>query len=185
MTTTPAFRGFRLPAEVILWAVRGVGAASHRGWPGCGWAVTLSGMPFKHNAARRHRIPKARYRVQNWPAYETGLRRRGDLTLWLEEAAIAGWQAPRRTTPGGQARYSDAAIELVLMLRLCLPSCPAPGRGLHREHPSAARAGTTRSRPHDIEPPQPWLCWAPTKGHPARADAPGARQHRDEALRPR
>jgi hypothetical protein len=75
-------------------------------------------MPFKHNAARRHHIPKARYRVQNWPAYEAGLKRRGDLTLWLDEAAIAEWQAPRRTTPGGQAWYSDAAIELVLVLRL-------------------------------------------------------------------
>src|SRR4051794_33990478 len=60
-------------------------------------------MPFKHNAARRHRIPKTRYRIQNWPAYEAGLKRRGDLTLWLDEAAITGWQAPRRTTPGGQA----------------------------------------------------------------------------------
>jgi hypothetical protein len=75
-------------------------------------------LPFKYHAARRHRIPKARYRVRNWPAYETGLKRRGDLTLWLEEAALVRWQAPRRTTPGGQARYSDLAIELVLMLRL-------------------------------------------------------------------
>jgi hypothetical protein len=74
-------------------------------------------MPFKHNAARRHRIPKVRYRVQNWPAYEAGLKRHGDLTLWLDEDAVTGWQAPRRTTPGGQAWYSDAAIELVLMLR--------------------------------------------------------------------
>ena len=38
-------------------------------------------MPFKHNAPRRHRIPKTRYRVQNWPAYEAGLKRRGDLTI--------------------------------------------------------------------------------------------------------
>ena len=75
-------------------------------------------MPFKHNAARRHHIPKARYRVQNWREYEAGLQQRGDLTLWLDEAAITGWQAPRRTTPGGQAWYSDAAIELVLILRL-------------------------------------------------------------------
>jgi hypothetical protein len=75
-------------------------------------------MPFKQNAARRHRILQARYRVRNWPAYEAGLKRRGDLTLWLDEDAIAGWHAPRRTTPGGQPRYSDAAIELVLMLRL-------------------------------------------------------------------
>ena len=69
-------------------------------------------MPFKHNAARRHRIPKSRYRVRNRREYEAGLMRRGDLTLWLDETAIATWQAPQRTTPGGQARYSDAAIEL-------------------------------------------------------------------------
>src|SRR5919112_369452 len=75
-------------------------------------------MPFKHHAARRHRIPKARYRVQNWPAYEAGLKRRGDLTLWLDEDAVAAWQAPRRSTPGSQARYADATIELVLTLRL-------------------------------------------------------------------
>jgi hypothetical protein len=77
-------------------------------------------MPFKHHAARRHRIPQARYRVRNWPAYEAGLKRRGDLTLRPDEDAVAGWHAPRRTTPGGQAWHSDAAIELVLMLRLVL-----------------------------------------------------------------
>ena len=75
-------------------------------------------MPFKHNAARRHRIPRARHRVTNWPAYEAGLRRRGDLTLWVDEAALAGWQAARRSTPGRQPRYSELAIELVLTLRL-------------------------------------------------------------------
>jgi hypothetical protein len=75
-------------------------------------------MPFKHNAARRHRIPRARYRVTNWPAYEAGLRRRGDLTLWLDEASLAGWAAPKRSSPGGQPLYSELAIELVLTLRL-------------------------------------------------------------------
>lgn len=75
-------------------------------------------MPFKHNATRRHHIRRARYRVTNWAAYEVGLRRRGDLTFWVDEAALAGWCAPRRSTPGGQPRYSDLAIELVLTLRL-------------------------------------------------------------------
>ncbi|NPD66638.1 IS5 family transposase (plasmid) [Lichenicola cladoniae] len=75
-------------------------------------------MPFKHNAFRRHHIPKARRRVMNWPAYEAGLRRRGDLTLWLDEAALAGWHAPRRMTRGGQPVYAEVAIELVLTLRL-------------------------------------------------------------------
>ena len=75
-------------------------------------------MPIKHHAARRHRIPRARYRILNWPAYEAGLRRRGDVTFWLDEAAIAGWHAPRRTTPGVQPLYSDVAVELVPTLRL-------------------------------------------------------------------
>jgi hypothetical protein len=75
-------------------------------------------MPFKHHAARRRHIPQARYRVRNWREYKAGLTRRGDLTLWLDEAAMAGWQAPRRSTPGGQAWYSDLSIELVLTLRL-------------------------------------------------------------------
>ncbi|HEY0203084.1 MAG TPA: transposase [Acetobacteraceae bacterium] len=75
-------------------------------------------MPFKHNAVRRHRIPLARYCVTNWPAYEAGLRRRGDLTLWLDEAALTGWAAPKRSSLGGQPLYSELAIELVLTLRL-------------------------------------------------------------------
>lgn len=47
-------------------------------------------------------------RVRNWPAYDAGLRR-GDLALWLNDVAIADRQAAPRTTPGGQAPYSDSA----------------------------------------------------------------------------
>ena len=32
---------------------------------------------------------KQRYRVRNWREYEAGLRKRGDLTLWFSEKAIA------------------------------------------------------------------------------------------------
>src|SRR3712207_4028006 len=75
-------------------------------------------MPFKHNASRRHRIPKMTFKVTNWSSYEAGLRRRGSLTFWVDEAAIAAWRAAPRTTPGGQARYSDLAIETALQVRL-------------------------------------------------------------------
>jgi hypothetical protein len=75
-------------------------------------------MPFKHNTSRRHHIPKARRRITNWPVYEAGLRRRGDVTFWLDETALSGWQAPRRTSRGGQPIYADMAIEVVLTLRL-------------------------------------------------------------------
>lgn len=75
-------------------------------------------MPHKHNAARRHYIGKMKFKVSNWREYEAGLRRRGSLTLWLTPEALDGWTGPRRTTRGGQQRYSDLAIETTL--RLCL-----------------------------------------------------------------
>jgi hypothetical protein len=75
-------------------------------------------MPNKHNDARRHHIPKMKFKVANWSAYEAGLRRRGSLTLWVSDEAIAAWRAAPRTTPGGQARYSETAIETALMVRL-------------------------------------------------------------------
>ena len=73
-------------------------------------------MPFKFHEPRRHRIPRARYRVTNWPEYDRGLVGRGDLRLWIAEEALVAWAAPRRRTRGGQARFSDLAIETVLML---------------------------------------------------------------------
>jgi Transposase DDE domain len=71
-------------------------------------------MPHKHNADRRHHIPKMSFKVRNWPAYEAGLRRRGSLTLWVEDTALECWQS---IGPSGQARYKSAAIQTSLMLR--------------------------------------------------------------------
>ena len=55
------------------------------------------------------------FKVQNWPADEAGLRRRGSLTLSIEDAALECWQT---NGPGGQARYMDAAIQNSRMLRV-------------------------------------------------------------------
>jgi Transposase DDE domain len=46
--------------------------------------------------------------------YEAGLRRRGSLTLWIEDTALQRWQT---CGPGGQSHYADAAIQTSLMLR--------------------------------------------------------------------
>jgi hypothetical protein len=48
------------------------------------------------------------------------LVRRGDLTVWFTEEAIAAWHAPPTGEPGGQPIYSDIAIETGLALRLVL-----------------------------------------------------------------
>jgi hypothetical protein len=46
--------------------------------------------------------------------------RRGSLTVWVTEEAIAAWHAPATGKPGGQPVYSDLAIETGSALRLVL-----------------------------------------------------------------
>jgi hypothetical protein len=75
-------------------------------------------MPYKFNEPRRHRIPTARYRVTNWPDYDAALIRRGALTVWFTDEAIAEWRAPATGRRGGQPIYSALAIETALTIRL-------------------------------------------------------------------
>lgn len=57
--------------------------------------------------------PKSRYRVENWSEYDRALIARGSITLWIDEAVLAGWGAA-----GGKGwRYSDVAILCGLSLR--------------------------------------------------------------------
>ncbi|MEM9670906.1 MAG: hypothetical protein AAF950_18540 [Pseudomonadota bacterium] len=58
-------------------------------------------MPHKFNAARRHKIPKARYAVKNWPEYEASLRQRGDLPVWIADDVADHWTVPGKRTPKG------------------------------------------------------------------------------------
>lgn len=87
-------------------------------------------MPNKFNAARRHHIAKMKFKVTNWAEYEAGLRRRGSLTLWITESAIDAWNAAPRATPGGQATYSDSAIQSCLMLRTAFKLALRQAEGL-------------------------------------------------------
>lgn len=75
-------------------------------------------MPYKFNDARRDKFPKAKYRVTNCSEYNESLRQRGDVTIWVSDDVVKKWASPRRKTRGGQARYSDLAIEICLTLRV-------------------------------------------------------------------
>jgi transposase len=75
-------------------------------------------MPYKFTEVRRHKFAKARYRVTNWPEYDAALVRRGSLTVWFTEEAVAAWHAPATRERGGQPLYSAIAIETGLALRL-------------------------------------------------------------------
>jgi hypothetical protein len=59
------------------------------------------------------------FKVQNWPSYEAGLRRRGSLALWLEDGALEHGALEHWQTcgEGGQARDTEAAIQMSLVLR--------------------------------------------------------------------
>lgn len=42
-------------------------------------------MPFKQTVDRRHKFGKAQFKVMNWSDYNASLRRRGDITVWIDE----------------------------------------------------------------------------------------------------
>ncbi|MFL5289853.1 MAG: transposase, partial [Rhodopila sp.] len=65
----------------------------------------------------------------NWPDCNAALVRRGHLTVWFTDEAVAAWHAPATEERGGQPIYSDIAIETELALRLVLhqPLCQTEG----------------------------------------------------------
>ena len=94
------------------------------GWPShprsCGRAVTS---PTEELVAARtkskiHPKYKTCYRVTNWPAYDAALRKRGDITVWFDDDAIASWRGRPQHKRGAPRRYSDLAITTALTLRL-------------------------------------------------------------------
>jgi hypothetical protein len=66
----------------------------------------------------QYQYAKSPYRIRNWPEYEVGLRRRGDLTVWLSDDAINSWRARPSGKPGGQRTYANIAIEAALTIRM-------------------------------------------------------------------
>ncbi|WP_063312318.1 IS5/IS1182 family transposase [Pseudovibrio sp. Ad26] len=74
-------------------------------------------MPFKHNADRRDKFDKAQFKVTNWPDYNESLRRRGDITIWVDDSVASAWSAPASNGRGRPAKYSDLAIETCLRVR--------------------------------------------------------------------
>ena len=59
----------------LEWVYRGSPAAETR-------------MPYKHNEPRRHKIPKAKYKVANRREYDRAPQQRGNLTVWVTPEAL-------------------------------------------------------------------------------------------------
>ncbi len=71
-------------------------------------------MPHKFNATRRNKVPRQGHRVTNWAEYNEGLRRRGDLTVWVSEEA--------RTF---ENQKTEARIGVRVLNRMTDPARPA------------------------------------------------------------
>jgi hypothetical protein len=62
--------------------------------------------------------PKRRYRIRNWPDYNSALVRRGSLTLWVEHGVVNRWRETAAPVRRGRRRfYSDLAVTCALTLR--------------------------------------------------------------------
>ena len=61
---------------------------------------------------------KQQYRIRNWPEYNAALKRRGSLTLWVDEDALQGWhEAQKSGRRGASLFYSASAILCALTLQ--------------------------------------------------------------------
>ena len=153
----------------------------------------MPALPFKLNQDRRHHIPEQKRRVTNWREYDESLRRRGSLTVWFSDEAVAAWEAERRTSRGGQPEYSDLAILAALTFKavfrlayrqtegligsvigllgldLAVPDhstlCAGRRRWRCRGRSRAARArGRTTPAAVRMAVPSPCTCWSTARG---------------------
>jgi hypothetical protein len=120
----------------------------------------------------------AKYRVTNCPEYNAALVKRGSLTVWITEEAVAAWQAPATGQRGGQPIYSSIAIETGLALR---PVFHLP-RGLLRSIADALEVHIAIPDHTTLSRRRGGLTILPKRIH-HRAAAPPGRQHWSEDLR--
>jgi hypothetical protein len=52
--------------------------------------------------------PKDRYKVTNWKEYNSGLKRRGSLTLWVDDSLGTKWYHVGPAKRGGQIMHNPA-----------------------------------------------------------------------------
>ena len=72
--------------------------------------------PKKDLSKKSRAKQKTNYRIRNWPEYNEALKRRGSLTVWVEDAALKAWAAKPTGKRGAQPLYSDLAITSTLMI---------------------------------------------------------------------
>lgn len=86
-------------------------------------------MPNKYPEKKGWNVPKQKYKVTNWSDYNQALCSRGDIEVWLSDAAIKKWYEKNRVYDGAGApkMFSDFSItvchEIRQVYRLPLRQC--------------------------------------------------------------
>lgn len=61
--------------------------------------------------------PKEVYKLRNWSEYNTSLKNRGKITIWLSDDVANSWYYEGERAAGGEVIYSDVCIEFCLTMR--------------------------------------------------------------------
>ncbi len=71
-------------------------------------------MPYKYPKKKGWNVPKQKYKVTNWSAYSSALKRRGDIAIWLSADVIFKWYEQDRHYDGtGTPKlFTDFAITI-------------------------------------------------------------------------
>ena len=104
---------------------------------------------MKYPKRSQYKHAESQYRVRNWPAYEDGLQKRGDLTVWLSDEALDAWHETPSGKPGGQRTYADLAIEAALTIRMVFHLPLRQTEGFLRCLSGDARGRSPDPRSHD------------------------------------
>ena len=61
---------------------------------------------------------KPHYHIRNWPEYDTALKQRGSLTVWISHEALNHWTSKEKTgLRGASPTYTDLALETMATLQ--------------------------------------------------------------------
>lgn len=71
----------------------------------------------KQNKPRKCNSKRVRYKIKNWKAYNSSLKNRGSITLWLSDEVIESWYYRGPTQKGAQYQYSAACIEACCLVK--------------------------------------------------------------------
>lgn len=71
----------------------------------------------KPNKHRPSLTKRQQYKISNWKAYNQALKQRGSLEIWVESDVVTQWYYQGVKKQGGQYVYSDACIEMAMVVR--------------------------------------------------------------------